>query len=99
MNNNPEKIRNEHLEKAIRFLRKDANLGEETIRMVLAELLTYGPEELCEYHEVLRLTSLALENVRNSYNHQIGRRRAPCSSRPGLTFTCERQFNLPVSTR
>lgn len=99
MNNNPEEVRNENLEKAIGFLKGQAGLSEEAISEVRAELLTYRPEELHSYSEVLRLTSLALGNVRNSYDHQIGRRKPPRSSRPSLTFTCETQFNLPVSIR
>jgi hypothetical protein len=100
VNKHPEeRIENEHLEKVIRFLKEEAGLSEETISAVRAELLTYGPEELCEYHEVLRLTSLALENVRNSYNHKVGHRRPTHSSRLGLTFSCDRQIVLPASTR
>jgi hypothetical protein len=90
---------NAYIEEVVRVLSNEHNMDQNYVDHILADLERQGPDKITNLATAMKCAADALYTLPTPYNHKVGRRKPPRSSRRGLTFSCERQIVLPASTR
>jgi hypothetical protein len=90
---------NAYIEEVVRVLSNEHNMDQNYVDHILADLERQGPDKIKNLATAMKCAADALSTLPTPYNHKVGRRKPPRSSRRGLTFSCERQIVLPASTR